>query len=532
MSADAIGRITKVVIHDWRGIKAVEYDIGPGGVVVEGTNGSGKTSFISGIRACLTGRGVDENAIRVGAEQAEIFVDHQHATVRRLLKANGGSSLKVTRDDGTTQASPQAWLNDVLGVSPLDPIDLMEEKDGAKRRARILAAMPIAVSPSVLAQWLPPGETVPEADCKGHGLDVVERVRKLVYERRTEANRVLKSAQAAVTEAGLKLATAEADLGAAPVRAKAVVDEELALAARARADIEARAQLAATTNASADRTRARVADLRAEAAKLREVAGNMTPDATVLTKLIEAKAERTEEIEQHEHSIAQLQSKIAEIEADRENAIRRRAETAEAIRRMEETETEAQKANDAAIDKAARADELEASIAFQAPVSAEEIEAASARVQALRAELERAGKAARVAELRAQSEAVGRERDAAEAKQKALDTSEKALKHDAPKALLAASGGVPGLTVDGDVIRLDGIALDTLSGAEQLRFCVDVARRMNAKSKLLVIDKLEAVAPDQLADFIAHATEGGYQLIATRVSDGPIVARPIGGDRG
>ena len=196
MSADTIGRITKVVIHDWRGIKAVEYDIGPGGVVVEGTNGSGKTSFISGIRACLTGRGVDENAIRVGAEQAEIFVDHQHATVRRLLKANGGSSLKVTRDDGTTQASPQAWLNDVLGVSPLDPIDLMEEKDGAKRRAKILAAMPIAVSPAVLAQWLPPGESVPEADCKGHGLDVVERVRKLVYERRTEANRALKAAQA------------------------------------------------------------------------------------------------------------------------------------------------------------------------------------------------------------------------------------------------------------------------------------------------------------------------------------------------
>ena len=331
MSADTIGRITKVVIHDWRGIKAVEYDIGPGGVVVEGTNGSGKTSFISGIRACLTGRGVDENAIRVGAEQAEIFVDHQHATVRRLLKANGGSSLKVTRDDGTTQASPQAWLNDVLGVSPLDPIDLMEEKDGAKRRAKILAAMPIAVSPAVLAQWLPPGETVPEADCKGHGLDVVERVRKLVYERRTEANRALKSVQAAVTEAGLKLATAEADLGSAPVRAKAVVDEELALAARARADIEARAQLAATTNASADRTRVRVADLRAEAAKLREAAGNMTPDATVLTKLIEAKAERTEEIEQHEHAIAQLQSKIAEVEADRENAIRRRAEMAEAV---------------------------------------------------------------------------------------------------------------------------------------------------------------------------------------------------------
>ena len=529
MSADTIGRITKVVIHDWRGIKAVEYDIGPGGVVVEGTNGSGKTSFISGIRACLTGRGVDENAIRVGAEQAEIFVDHQHATVRRLLKANGGSSLKVTRDDGTTQASPQAWLNDVLGVSPLDPIDLMEEKDGAKRRAKILAAMPIAVSPAVLAQWLPPGESVPEADCKGHGLDVVERVRKLVYERRTEANRALKAAQAAVTEAGLKLATAEADLGAAPVRAKAVVDEELALAARARADIEARAQLAATTNASADRTRVRVADLRAEAAKLRNAAQGMAPNPVTLSRLHEERGLLTQEVEEFAHQIAELQKRIAEVEADKDKACGRLTEVMVRLGALSDEEAEAQKANDAALEKASRADELEASIAFQAPVRAEEIEAASTRVQALRAELERAGKAARVAELRAQAEAVGRERDAAEAKQKALDTSEKALKHDAPKALLAASGGVPGLTVDGDVIRLDGIALDTLSGAEQLRFCVDVARRMNPKSKLLVIDKLEAVAPDQLADFIAHATAGGYQLIATRVSDGPIVARPIGG---
>lgn len=532
MSADAIGRITKVVIHDWRGIKAVEYDIGPGGVVVEGTNGSGKTSFISGIRACLTGRGVDENAIRIGAEQAEIFVDHQHATVRRLLKANGGSSLKVTRDDGTTQASPQAWLNDVLGVSPLDPIDLMEEKDGAKRRAKILAAMPIAVSPAVLAQWLPPGETVPEADCKGHGLDVVERVRKLVYERRTEANRVLKSAQAAVTEAGLKLATAEADLGAAPVRAKAVVDEELALAARARADIEARAQLATTTNASADRTRARVADLRAEAAKLREAAQRMSPSPFAVAERQEQRIVERQIVAQCDEKIARLQAEIAKLEEDRRHAASMLAGSDAAMQRMADEETESQKANDAAIEKASRADELEASIAFQAPVRAEEIEAASTRVQALRAELERAGKAARVAELRAQAEAVGCVRDAAEAKQKALDTSEKALKHDAPKALLAASGGVPGLTVDGDVIRLDGIALDTLSGAEQLRFCVDVARRMNAKSKLLVIDKLEAVAPDQLADFIAHATAGGYQLIATRVSEGPIVARPIGGGHG
>lgn len=528
-AAENDATILRFRFTDWRGIHVLEDSIGPGGVLVEATNGKGKTSFVTGLRAALSGKGVDAAAVRVGAEQAELLIDLRHATVRRVLKANGGGGLKITRADGTDQPRPQEWLNELFGIAPLDPIDLFEEKDAKKRRAKILSAMPITVSPEVLAPWLPPGEKVTAEECKGHGLDVVERLRTAVYERRTEANRALKAAQAAVTEAGLRLATAEADLGPAPVRAKSVVDDELVKAARARADLEARAQLAASTNASADRTRARVVDLRAEAAKLRETAQGMAPNPMTLARLQEERGLLSQEISEFAHQIAELQKRIAEIEADKSKACGRMTKVDERLGAFVAEEAEAQKANDAAIEKASRADELEASIAFQAPVSADELAAATERVQALRLELERAGKAARVAELRAQAEAVGRERDAAEAKQRGLDASEKALKHDAPKALLAASDGVPGLTIDGETIRLDGVALETLSGAEQLRFAVDIAKRLNAKSRLLVIDRLEAVAPDQLEAFLAHAREGGFQLIATRVAEGDMRLSPIGG---
>lgn len=521
--------IRRIRFRNWRGITAREVVIGPGGVLIEGTNGSGKTSFITGIRAALMGRGVDETAVHVGTDEAELLVDLDHATVRRVLKANGSGGLSITLDDGTKQSSPQAWLNDLLGIAPLDPIDLFEEKDAAKRRAKVLAAMPISVTPEILAQWLPPGETATKAECAGHGLDVVERLRKAVYERRTEAGRVLKNANAAVSTAALKLATAEAEIGPGEIREVAVVDNALNVAIREQVALETQAESAAKQTAQAEATRKKVADFRAKAAELRERAAKDAPDPAVTTELLESRGVLNADAESWEKKIAELQEQIAEAEAQRATCRDAIATIDVELRKREEAEALAEASIHSATEFSSRAEELEATIASATPPSAEAIEEKRIAVAALRKELERSRSGGKLGELRATLEKVKGEEAAAKAAHVALDASEKALKHDAPKALLAASGGVPGLTVDGDVIRLDGVALDTLSGAEQLRFAVAIARRMNAKSKLLVIDKLEAVAPDQLADFIAHATADGFQLIATRVAEGPATAKAIGG---
>jgi len=101
------------------------------------------------------------------------------------------------------------------------------------------------------------------------------------------------------------------------------------------------------------------------------------------------------------------------------------------------------------------------------------------------------------------------------------------LRNDAPRELLAKSEGIRGLGIDGDTLTLDGKSIDAVSGNEQMFFAVEVARRANAKTKILVVDGLERLDPDALPFFINAAARDGFQLIATRVERGEMVLEAI-----
>jgi hypothetical protein len=102
-----------------------------------------------------------------------------------------------------------------------------------------------------------------------------------------------------------------------------------------------------------------------------------------------------------------------------------------------------------------------------------------------------------------------------------LDAWVKALTNDAPRAI-AATDSVPGLTLEGDDVLLDGTSLDALSGAEQMRLCVQIAKRASAKGKFLVVDGLERLDVDQFQSFIKEATADSWQLVASRVTSGAL----------
>jgi hypothetical protein len=108
-----------------------------------------------------------------------------------------------------------------------------------------------------------------------------------------------------------------------------------------------------------------------------------------------------------------------------------------------------------------------------------------------------------------------------------LDAIVRKLTNDARDELLSASDGIRGLTLDDDNVYLDGVSLDGLSGAEQLKFAVEIARRANARSKILIVDALERLDPVQLTEFINHATSDGFQLICSRVDAGDLVLEAI-----
>jgi hypothetical protein len=118
----------------------------------------------------------------------------------------------------------------------------------------------------------------------------------------------------------------------------------------------------------------------------------------------------------------------------------------------------------------------------------------------------------------------------AEAEAERLDKMVKALTDDAPRELLSSCDGIPGLALVGDDITLDGVSLDGLCGAEQIRFAVQVAKRANAKTKILVVDGLERLDPESYDEFVREATSDGWQLLASKVDRGAMVVEAISAD--
>ena len=110
-----------------------------------------------------------------------------------------------------------------------------------------------------------------------------------------------------------------------------------------------------------------------------------------------------------------------------------------------------------------------------------------------------------------------------------LDVIVKRLTDEAPRAI-ANADSIPGLKLDGESVTLDGVGLDTLCGAEQMRLCVEIARRASAKARFLVVDGLERIDEEQFDAFVREATKGGWQLFGSRVTKGGFELQHIGSE--
>ena len=89
------------------------------------------------------------------------------------------------------------------------------------------------------------------------------------------------------------------------------------------------------------------------------------------------------------------------------------------------------------------------------------------------------------------------------------------------RALLeGAALPLPGLTVEGGRLLYNGQAWDCMSSSEQLRVATAIVRRLNPECGFVLVDKLEQMDRDTLAEFGAWLEGEGLQVIATRVSTG------------
>jgi chromosome segregation ATPase len=370
-----------------------------------------------------------------------------------------------------------------------------------------------------------------------HGLEVIARAYKALYAQRTETNRVVKERQATVDQASAKETAAYDALStfrvenALPEKAMELQQAERALneAKRAEVALDEQARAAEQSAKAQTRTREKIASLRQKASDLR--ANQPIAPTGAMMESAWAEVERAaDDVAEAQAIVNELKAKLAAAEATLEMKWNAR-EYARA--QHDALETQQQRA-EAAVDEIANIEgqalELEQALG-SLPIAPSEaqFEEAERRIRQATAAVQHAQKSA---ELAAHAETVDKARAMLRSAQEdaaALDKSVKTLADDAPAALLAAADGIKGLTIDGDDIFLDGVSLDQLSGQERLFFAVEIARRLNAKSKLICVDGLEVLDAEHRAAFIAKATEGGYQMIATRVVDtgGDPVAVPI-----
>lgn len=488
-------KITRLSIKNYRGIKTLDVAVAPSGAIVTGKNAKGKTSVLRAIQAALAAQGIDASDIRIGSDKSEIMIDIDALKVRRSITPKS-STLKVLTADGDQKAKPQTLLNDLLGPAAFDPLNFFLAKP-EERRKLVLDCMPVEVTPEDLEKWGIDDISRAGIPVDGHGLEVIERLHRVFYERRTEANRNTKEASAKAEAAETEADRLTSEAGPNP---PTLEEAQRAHTPNIQAyqALKARADGAAAARAATEKTRARIAEVsakleakRAEApqryvAQDFELAGNRVDQAREAYRLAEL----------------ELKAATAIIEEMRE-VNRKGDENAKECGSLEEQLADL---NTSIADVDAMA------------VAPEELAAAEAAGKATYLGIQRAKKAQEAAAAAAAAAHVRADADAAKAKAERLHGIVEALTNDAPADVANRGEMIEGLTFDGDRILLDGVPLDSLCGMEQMEFAVKLARRANAKSKILVVDGLERLDPEQFERFCDLALADDWQLLGTRVS--------------
>lgn len=117
----------------------------------------------------------------------------------------------------------------------------------------------------------------------------------------------------------------------------------------------------------------------------------------------------------------------------------------------------------------------------------------------------------RVQELRGELDTAVQEADK-------LDTIVTQLTKEVPQKLIEkAQLPVEGLTVSTEDILVNGVSLDNLSTSEQLKFALNITRKLNETFKVICIDGIETLDKENFEVFLKEIEGDDYQYFVTRV---------------
>lgn len=188
-------RVVLLRVHNVLG--AEDAEIEPGQVtIIEGKNGSGKTSRIEAFKAVLKG-GHDATLLRKGAESGEIvMVLSDGVEIRKRIGADKSDTL-VTHPEFGKLSKPASYLDGLRDAFAVNPVDFLTAKPETRVKL-LLDAIPLTVNPIDLAGIVDYCTTKP--DLSRHALPVLAEIEKDLRDQRTGINRAAKDKRSTIEE--------------------------------------------------------------------------------------------------------------------------------------------------------------------------------------------------------------------------------------------------------------------------------------------------------------------------------------------
>lgn len=508
--------ISRIRIRDFRGIQNYDHKVEPKGAIIRGGNHRGKTSIVKAIWAALEGQDIRGDAVRIGADESEILIDlNDSVLVKRRIQREGGSSIAVTTRDGAKYGKADAWLSKMVG-SVLDPLDFYLKKD-RERLALVLDAMPAKLTrDEALARIDPTLHTLVPDPLPEHGIEACSAISQAIYDARTEVNRDAKTIRS--TDEGDRASIAELRSKLPPeFTAEMIPSDAVRSAASARvAELHTKIGAASESVERMRKHREELSALEAEEQSLTAAARCWTPaKADDLLAAQEDRRANANAVEAAELALRAAKERFETAETRRANLDFERSTAAE------------HGAKAATIrERIANVERVAADLVV-APPSEEELKSAIEDHNSIDELAKHGATFAAIGALESRLKATDERAKATEERSKKMSDAIDAFRTTIPSELLEKSNGIPGLKVQGLAIYLDGKNLDGLSGQEQMSFAVDLAKRLNRGSKILVVDGLERIDGDEIDAFYKLATADGWQLIGTRVERGELVTEAV-----
>lgn len=176
--------IKSVVVQNLGGISIFKAEMGQI-AVVQGENGSGKTSFLQAIHSVLEG-GHSPDLVRQGADEAKVIITLSNEVVITKTITEKESTLEVVSPDGGKVRAPATFVKNLVpkieGTGSFDPIGFLAA-DQRDKAAFLLKVLPISFEASEITgiTKLPLSGSI--------GLEKFNEIREGLYARRTEINR-------------------------------------------------------------------------------------------------------------------------------------------------------------------------------------------------------------------------------------------------------------------------------------------------------------------------------------------------------